>query len=93
MAPLTIHPAWNKAADYLGLKIILTPVNEDWRANVQAMAEAINENMIMVGASTVTYPHGMVDPIPKIGTLAEERNLWFHVDACYGLLRIRPFLN
>jgi len=92
VAPITIHPAWNKAADYLGLKIILTPVNEDWRANVQAMAEAINDHTIMLGASAVTYPHGMVDPIPEIGKLAEEKNLWLHVDACLGGY-ILPFLE
>lgn len=92
VAPITIHPAWNKAADYLGLKIILTPVNEDWRANIRAMAEAINENTIMLGASAVSYPHGMVDPIAEIGRLAEEKNLWFHVDACLGGF-ILPFLK
>lgn len=92
IAPLTIHPAWNKAAEYLGLKIILTGVNEDWRANIRALAEAINENTIMLGASAVTYPHGMIDPIGEIGALAEERNLWFHVDACLGGY-ILPFLK
>ncbi len=92
VAPITIHPAWNKAADYLGLKIILTPVNEDWRANIRAMAEAINENTIMLGASAVSYPHGMVDPIAEIGKLAEKKNLWFHVDACLGGF-ILPFLK
>ncbi len=92
VAPVTIHPAWNKAADYLGLKIILTPVNEDWRANVQAMSKAINENTIMLGASAVTYPHGMIDPISEIGSIAEEKNLWFHVDACLGGY-ILPFLK
>ncbi len=92
VVPITIHPAWNKAADYLGLKIILTPVNEDWRANVQAMAEAISENTIMVGASAVSYPHGLIDPIPEIGALAREWNLWFHVDACLGGY-VLPFLK
>lgn len=92
VAPVTIHPAWNKAADFLGLKIILTPVDEGWRANPQAMAEAITENTIMLGASAVTYPHGMVDPIDEIGALAQERKLWFHVDACLGGF-ILPFLK
>lgn len=92
VAPITIHPAWNKAADYLGLKIILTPVDEDWRANTQNMAKAITENTIMLGCSAVTYPHGMIDPVEEIGALAEERNLWFHVDACLGGY-ILPFLK
>jgi sphinganine-1-phosphate aldolase len=92
VAPVTVHPAWNKAADYLGLKMIMTPVGPDFRADVQAMREAITPNTIVVGGTAVTYPHGMVDPIEKIGVLALERNLWFHVDGCLGGY-VLPFLE
>ncbi|MEW5725852.1 MAG: aspartate aminotransferase family protein [Thermodesulfobacteriota bacterium] len=84
VAPVTIHPAWNKAAHYLGLKIKLTPVRGDCRADLEAMKAAITENTIILGATAVTYPHGVVDPIGEIGRLAEEHNLWLHVDACLG---------
>ncbi|MBM4333201.1 MAG: aspartate aminotransferase family protein [Deltaproteobacteria bacterium] len=92
IAPITIHPAWNKAADFLGLKIVLTPVDEEFKADVKAMQEVINENTIMLGASAVTYPHGVVDPINELGAIAEEKNLWLHVDACLGGY-ILPFLR
>ncbi len=92
IAPVTAHPAWNKAAHYLGLKIIMTPVNEEYRADVAAIRNAITENTIILGATAVTYPHGMVDPIAAIGEIAVEKNLWFHVDACLGGL-ILPFLR
>src|SRR5512143_240229 len=37
IAPVTAHPAWNKAADYLGLKMLMTPVGQDFRADVRIM--------------------------------------------------------
>jgi sphinganine-1-phosphate aldolase len=92
VAPITIHPAWNKAADYLSLKVILTPVDEEFRADVKAMQEAITENTILLGATAVTYPHGVVDPISEIGAIASERNLWLHVDGCLGGYML-PFLR
>jgi glutamate/tyrosine decarboxylase-like PLP-dependent enzyme len=92
VAPVTIHPAFNKAAHYLGLKIVQTPVDEGFRADVKAMGEAITENTIMLAATAVTYPQGMIDPITEIGALADEKNLWFHVDGCLGGY-ILPFLR
>jgi sphinganine-1-phosphate aldolase len=92
IAPLTVHPAFNKAADYLGLKIVQTPVDASFRADVGAMEEAITENTIMVAATAVTYPQGVIDPIPEIGALAAGKNLWFHVDGCLGGFML-PFLK
>ncbi|NWF55881.1 MAG: aspartate aminotransferase family protein [Syntrophaceae bacterium] len=92
VAPLTIHPAFNKAADYLGLKIIQTPVDGEFRAEPKAVKEAITPNTIILAATAVTYPHGVIDPIEEIGALAREKDLWFHVDACLGGYML-PFLE
>ena len=92
VVPVTAHPAWNKAAHYLGVKINMTPVKDDLRADVAAMTNAITKNTIILGGTAVTYPHGMVDPIEEIGALAEKKNLWLHVDACLGGLML-PFLK
>jgi glutamate/tyrosine decarboxylase-like PLP-dependent enzyme len=92
IAPITAHPAWNKAADYLGLKMVMTPVREDYRADVRAMKEAITGDTILLGGTAVTYPHGAIDPIDEIGALARERNLWLHVDGCLGGY-VLPFLE
>ncbi|MEW6332682.1 MAG: aminotransferase class V-fold PLP-dependent enzyme, partial [Thermodesulfobacteriota bacterium] len=92
VAPATIHPAFNKAADYLGLKIVQIPVDEGFRADARAMEAAITENTIMLAATAVTYPQGVIDPIAEIGALARQHNLWFHVDACLGGY-VLPFLR
>ena len=92
VVPITAHPAWNKAAHYLDIKINMTPVKDNLRADVAAMKNAITKNTIILGGTAVTYPHGMVDPIEEIGALAEKKNLWLHVDACLGGLML-PFLK
>lgn len=92
VVPVTAHPAWNKAAHYLDIKICMTPVKDDLRADVAAMKNAITKNTVILGGTAVTYPHGMVDPIEEIGALAEKKTLWLHVDACLGGLML-PFLK
>jgi len=92
VVPVSAHPAWNKAAHYLDVKINMTPLKDDLRADVAAMQNAVTKNTIILGGSAVTYPHGMVDPIEEIAALAEKKNLWLHVDACLGGLML-PFLK
>jgi sphinganine-1-phosphate aldolase len=84
VAPFSAHPGINKAAHYLGMNVIRIPTGEDYRADVDAMAEAITANTIMLYSSAPSFPMGIIDPIAELGSLAEERNLWLHVDACVG---------
>ena len=89
---VTGHPAWEKSSHYLGLKVVSVPVGDDLRADAKAMAEAVNENTIMMIGSAMTYPHGMVDPIEELGDIALENNVWLHVDSCLGGM-ILPFVK
>lgn len=84
VAPGTAHPAFNRAAGYLDMKIVRVPQGPDFRADVNAMAEAITQNTIMLVGSAPQYPHGVIDPIRELGDLALARDLWLHVDACIG---------
>jgi sphinganine-1-phosphate aldolase len=81
---LSAHPAFDKAAHFLGLKTVRTPLAADFRADPQAIAAAITSNTVMVVASAPAYPHGVMDPIATIATAAAERGVWMHVDACVG---------
>lgn len=83
--PMTAHGAFHKAAQYFGLKPVVVPFDpETFRADVDAMREAITENTILLVASAPNYSQGVVDPIEEIGALAQERGLLLHVDACVG---------
>ncbi len=92
VAPHTIHPSFHKGARYLGLEIITTPVDAEGRGVVDSLKEAINEQTIMLAASAPSWHFANIDPIPGIGELAEEHNLWLHVDACVGGY-ISPFFE
>lgn len=84
VAPQSAHPALNKAAHLMGFSVKRVPVADDYRADVAALAAAVGPNTIGLYASAPTYSLGLVDPIEEIGALAQERDLWLHVDACVG---------
>jgi glutamate/tyrosine decarboxylase-like PLP-dependent enzyme len=89
--PVTAHPAFHKAAHYLGLTVVTTPVDADFRALVDPLAEAITDRTVLVVASAPSYPTGTVDPVPAIAAAAAERGVRCHVDACIGGW-VLPFL-
>jgi glutamate/tyrosine decarboxylase-like PLP-dependent enzyme len=90
--PVTAHAAFHKACHYFGLRAVTTPVDTDtWKADVDAMADAIGPDTIMLVGSAVSYAHGVVDPIPEIAALAVERDLWCHVDGCIGAFLLPYF--
>ncbi|MBC8512653.1 MAG: aspartate aminotransferase family protein [Dehalococcoidia bacterium] len=90
--PLSAHPAFNKAAHFLGLKTVIVPTDKTLRADVKAVGDAISENTVMVVGSAFSYPHGMIDPIEELAEVAAGKEVWFHVDACVGGY-ILPFLS
>ena len=92
VAPVSAHPAFDKAAHYLCMKVRRVPLRADFRADVPALAAAITPDTIMIVGSAPTFPHGVIDPIPDIAALARERKLWLHVDACVGGF-LAPFVR
>jgi sphinganine-1-phosphate aldolase len=84
VVPTTIHPAFDKAAHYFGVKLVKVPVGPDYRADVPAMAKAVTWKTIGLVASAPQYAHGVVDPIGELGQLAMTKKLPLHVDACVG---------
>ncbi len=84
VAPTTAHVAFDKAAQYFGMKVVRVPVGPDFRADVRATAEAITPNTAVVVGSAPTFPHGVIDPIERLSELARRRGAGFHTDACLG---------
>jgi glutamate/tyrosine decarboxylase-like PLP-dependent enzyme len=86
------HAAFEKAAHYFDVESRRIPVGSDFRADPDAMADAIDDDTVMVVGSAPSYPQGVVDPIPELAGLAAERGILCHVDACMGGF-ILPFLG
>ena len=84
LAPISVHPAFDKAAHYLGLRVVRVAVADDLRADVGAMARAVTERTLMLVGSAPCFPYGLIDPIEELDALARQRGLWLHVDACVG---------
>jgi glutamate/tyrosine decarboxylase-like PLP-dependent enzyme len=82
--PVTAHVALDKAAHYLGVRLIHAPVDDGFAVDVGAVAEAIGPNTVALIGSAGTYPHGVIDPIPRLSELAVEHDLGLHVDGCLG---------
>lgn len=86
------HAAFHKAAHLFGLTIHKVAVDDDWRADVGAMAERINDNTVLLVGSAPQYPQGVIDDIPAIAALAAAADSNCHVDACMGGF-VLPFVE
>lgn len=82
--PASAHAALDKGGDYFGVEIRRAPVMSDWRADVSAMSDLVDDATILVVGSAPQYPQGVVDPIPEIARLAASVGANCHVDACMG---------
>ncbi len=83
--PKTAHPAFNKAGDYFGVKMVAVAVDlPDFRVDPEAVAAKINPNTVAIVGSAGNYPYGLIDPLAELSELAVHHNIGFHVDGCLG---------
>jgi aromatic-L-amino-acid decarboxylase len=92
-ASVETHTWIQKAADVAGLgtaSIRWIPTDEKLRMDVAALRRHIEVDAaagdvpcIVVGTAG-SISTGAVDPLPEIGALCRERDIWFHVDGAYG---------
>lgn len=91
--PVTGHPCYDKASEYMGLKVKRVQIDEKtFTADVDAINEAITENTAMIVGSTPNWPFGTVDPIKDMAEIAVDKGIWLHVDACVGGF-VLPFMR
>jgi sphinganine-1-phosphate aldolase len=90
VAPVSAHPALDKAGQYLDVEVRRTPLDAALRSDVAAMEAACDEDTVMLYASAPSYVYGLVDRVGQLGSLAQDRDLWLHVDGCWGGF-ISPF--
>jgi tyrosine decarboxylase/aspartate 1-decarboxylase len=84
VAPESIHFSFRKAADVLGVELRVAPLDDDHRANVDAMAEHVDDQTVLVAGVAGSTEYGRVDPIPDLVPLAREVGALVHVDAAWG---------
>ncbi|MBO3752484.1 aspartate aminotransferase family protein [Streptosporangiaceae bacterium NEAU-GS5] len=85
VAPVTAHPAFHKAAHYLGLEVVPVPVDlETYKVDPGAVEAALTDRTALVVVSAPAYPQGVIDPVAEVAALAAGRGVPCHVDACVG---------
>ena len=84
VVPVTAHAAFDKAARYFDIRMVRTPVDETFRADVDAVRQAVSRKTAVIVGSAPSFPHGIVDPIEELSETARERGVGFHTDACLG---------
>ena len=92
IAPVSAHPAFAKAAKYLGLELKQAPLREDFRVDVDAAAKLLTKDTVLMVGSAPNYPHGVIDPIGELAAIAADNDVFFHTDACVGGFLL-PFLE
>lgn len=87
------HFSVKKSAELLGLghkSIVPITVNADYGIDVVALEICIKKLKsqgdipIAISATAGTTDFGSIDHLEAIAQLANEHNIWFHVDAAYG---------
>lgn len=78
------HAAFHKSAHMFDMPIVKVPVRSDYTADVDAMADVVDDRTVLVVGSAPQYPQGVVDPIPEIAEVAASVGANCHVDACMG---------
>lgn len=88
-----VHHCVQKAIRIAGLHRAQTtyiPVDENFKMDVNALREQIKSDVadgkkpfLLIGSAGTTDV-GAVDPLNDLADIAEEFNLWFHVDGAYG---------
>ncbi len=84
IVPLSVHPAFDKAAHYFELDLVKAPLGPDYRVDLDALEKLIDDRTILLVGSAPQYPQGVVDPISAMGKLAKKYNTLLHVDGCVG---------
>lgn len=81
----TAHGAFHKAAHYLGVELITQPCRPGtFDIDINAMADAITDDTILLVVSAPNYSHGIVEQVEEVAALAQKHDLLCHVDACIG---------
>ena len=96
-ASTEVHHVVYRAAAVLGLgrrSVVTIPTGETLRINLTALRERIQQDKaagctpVAVVANAGTVNTGAVDPLPALGRLCQEQEIWLHVDGAYGLLGV-----
>lgn len=85
VCPVTVHSAFEKAAQFLKIKLRTVPVNtKSYTVCIDDLKKAITSNTVVIVGSAPNFPYGTMDNIEAISKLGIRYKVPVHVDACLG---------
>lgn len=85
IVPRTAHPAFDKAGEYFGIRMVKVPVEApDFLVDPVAVEDRINKNTVAIVGSAGNYPYGLIDPLESLSEIGLKHDVGFHVDGCLG---------
>jgi tyrosine decarboxylase/aspartate 1-decarboxylase len=84
VAPESAHFSFHKAAELLDVELRTVPLDDKYRARVDAVAAAVDDATALVVGVAGSTEYGRVDPIPELTRIAHEAGALMHVDAAWG---------
>jgi len=92
VVPETAHAAFRKAGEYFKIKVHLVDCPApSYKVDTNAVRRLVNSNTVLLVGSAPNYPHGIMDNISALSTIALKKKVPLHVDCCLGSLLV-PFL-
>jgi glutamate/tyrosine decarboxylase-like PLP-dependent enzyme len=88
-----VHYCHQQAAELLGMgrdAVRIVPSDEDYRMRPDATAAMVAEDRargdlpVAIAATAGTVGTGAIDPLPELLKVAQDEDLWLHVDGAYG---------
>lgn len=93
VAPVTAHAAFDKAAQYFGIRLVHARIDRTTgRADLSDMRALITPNTVALVGSAPNFAFGVMDDIEAIASLAAEHGIGCHVDCCLGSFLL-PYLD
>ena len=84
VAPESGHFSLTKAAEMLGVELRTVPVDDAYRADLEAVEAAVDDDTVVVVGVAGTTEYGRVDPIGAMTEIAHDAGARMHVDASWG---------
>lgn len=90
--PKSAHFSFEKIGDILGVEIRRAELNDDYTVSVSDVEELVDVNTVALVGIAGTTELGQIDDITELGRIAQEREIFLHVDAAFGGL-VLPFID
>ncbi|MHA1282444.1 MAG: tyrosine decarboxylase MfnA [Promethearchaeota archaeon] len=86
------HLSFEKFSDLIGIKIVKAKLTPEFVIDIEDVRKKINKNTCGIVGIAGSTGLGLVDPISELSEIAEEKELFLHIDAAFGGF-ILPFMK